>query len=499
MGGVADLTPQTVFAGCRIEEVVGRGGMGVVYRATQLRLMRPVALKLLAADRAADPEFRTRFEREWRMAAAIDHPHVIPVYEAGEEDGRLYLVLRIVEGSDLHQLLRREGPLRPARAVAIVGQVASALDAAHAAGLVHRDVKPANVLLSGGDHAYLTDFGLTRLTGSATDLTEVGRWMGTVGYAAPEQLRAERTDARSDVYSLGCVLFAALTGQPPFPHETVPAAFLAHLNEPPPRPSASGVPAAFDGVIARALAKAPEERYPSAGDLCRAAFAAARGEPITDAERSVARGAAAPEAPTSVMTAFTAVTPAAPAEERTDPRTAVAAVAAPPDPAGPARPRPRGRALRLAVGGLVVAGLCGLGVGMALNAFGGTPRPPQVGPVTEAEVRDVVTRFARAYEAEDPQALGRTLTRGVERVLPAARQQGRDAVVAQYRGQFAAIRVETYEIEDLDARGGDVGRATGRYVVTRRGEEPFGGGTVFGVVRESGRPRIDLVLVRPES
>src|SRR4051794_22213619 len=173
-GGVADLAEGTVFAGCRIEGVVGRGGMGVVYRATQLRLMRPVALKLLATDRAADPEFRTRFEREWRMAAAIDHPHVIPVYEAGEEDGRLYLVLRFVEGSDLHQLLRRVGPLRPERAVAIVGQVASALDAAHAAGLVHRDVKPANVLLSGGEHAYLTDFGLTRLTGSATDLTEVG-------------------------------------------------------------------------------------------------------------------------------------------------------------------------------------------------------------------------------------------------------------------------------------------------------------------------------------
>ena len=359
---------------------------------------------------------------------------------------------------------------------------------------MHRDVKPANVLLSGGEHAYLTDFGLTRLTGSATDLTEVGRWMGTVGYAAPEQLRAERTDARSDVYSLGCVLFAALTGSPPFPHETVPAAFLAHLNEPAPEPSDAGAPAAFDRVIARALAKAPEDRYPSAGDLCRAAFAAARNEPITDAERSVARGAAAPEAPTSVMTAFTAVAPS-PRRRPT---------AGPPSPRHPRPGRrrgatPRGRLMRLAMGALVLAALCGLGVGMALNAFGGTTPPPEVGPVSDAEVRNVVGRFARAYEAEDPQALGRTLTRGVERVLPGARQQGREAVVAQYRGQFAANAVETYEIEDLDARGGDVGRATGRYVVTRRGEQPFGGGTVFGVVRESGRARIDLVVVRPES
>ena len=186
--------------------------MGVVYRATELSLGRPVALKLLMPDRARDQEFRERFQRESRMAAAIDHPNVIPVYAAGEYDGFLYLVMRYVGGTDLHRLLRDEGALEPGRAARLVAQVAAALDAAHAAGLVHRDVKPANVLLA-DDHAYLSDFGLTRLAGSDTQLTESGRWIGTVEYCSPEQLRGERTDARADVYSLGCVLFAALTGR----------------------------------------------------------------------------------------------------------------------------------------------------------------------------------------------------------------------------------------------------------------------------------------------
>ncbi|HWT95710.1 MAG TPA: serine/threonine-protein kinase, partial [Solirubrobacteraceae bacterium] len=294
---MAQLAEGTEFAGCRIEGVVGRGGMGVVYRATQLGLGRPVALKLLAGANAADPESRARFQREWQMAAAIDHPNVIPVYAAGEEDGTLYLVLRFVGGTDLHKLLRQDGPLPPARAASIVAQVASALDAAHAAGLVHRDVKPGNVLLE-GDHAYLSDFGLTRLASSAgTQLTQEGRWLGTADYASPEQLEGRATDARSDVYALGCVLYAALTGGPPFPRDTVPAVLLAHLGEPPPKPSVTpGVPEELDRVVARALAKDPAERYPSAGDLGRAALAAARGEPVTENERSVAIGEAAPHA-----------------------------------------------------------------------------------------------------------------------------------------------------------------------------------------------------------
>ena len=272
--------------------------MGVVYRAVQLDLGRPVALKLIAADRAADPDFRERFQRESRMAAAIDHPNVVPVHGAGEEDGQLYLVMRYVRGTDLHALIKREGPLAPERAAAIVAQVASALDAAHAAGLVHRDVKPANVLLGGSgrsEHAYLSDFGLTRLLSSETQLTETGQWMGTIDFSAPEQLSALRLDARADVYSLGCVLHAALVGTPPFPRSTFPATLLAHMQDPIPRPSERGAPSGFDRVMARALAKEPEDRYPSAGDLGRAAAAAARGEPVTESERSVAVGSAAPE------------------------------------------------------------------------------------------------------------------------------------------------------------------------------------------------------------
>ena len=261
---MAELEPGEDFAGCRIEAVAGRGGMGVVYRATELSLGRPVALKLLAPNRAGDSEFRERFQRESRMAAAIDHPNVIPVYAAGESDGSLYLVMRYVGGTDLHALLREEGALEPERAAELVAQVASALDAAHAAGLVHRDVKPANVLLA-DDHAYLSDFGLTRLAGSDTELTGSGQWIGTVEYCSPEQLQGRRTDARADVYSLGCVLFAALTGRPPFAHGTVTATLLAHLHDPPPMPSSFGAPREFDRVVARALAKRPGGPLPVGG------------------------------------------------------------------------------------------------------------------------------------------------------------------------------------------------------------------------------------------
>src|SRR3954449_344777 len=311
---MADLPIGSELAGCRVEEVLGTGGMGVIYRATDLRLGRPVALKLISADGASGPTLRERFEREARLTAAIDHPNVIPVYGAGEEDGHLYLVMRYVPGTDLHALLRREGRLppgraagagpplhallrrgarlAPARAADVVAQLGDALDAAHAAGLVHRDVKPANVLIA-GTHVYLSDFGITRVQDADTQITTSG-WIGTVDFMAPEHLRGEPTDARADVYALGCVLFTALTGAPPFRRPTVPATITAHLHDPPPRPSdTAGVPAAFDAVIARALAKETEDRYHSAGDLGRAALAAAAGQPAAAPRGSVARGEAA--------------------------------------------------------------------------------------------------------------------------------------------------------------------------------------------------------------
>jgi hypothetical protein len=503
---VHDLLPGAQFAGCRIDAVAGRGGMGIVYRATELSLGRPVALKLIASERAADAGFRARFQRESRLAAAIDHPNVIPIYQAGEQDGRLYLVMRYVPGTDLHALLAREGRLAPGRAAAIVAQVAAALDAAHAAGLVHRDVKPANVLLTGEpglEHAYLSDFGLTRTATSDTRLTDTGEWVGSVDFMAPERLQGRRTDARADVYALGCVLHHALTGAVPFPRETVPATILAHLHEPPPRPSATpGVPAAFDPVAARAMAKLPAERYPSAGDLGRAALAAVAGEAPALAERSVARGPAAPEAadgngagadpaaPTRALGGRSRTLPWRPARRRP---------AVPPAETEPG-PYRRHRGVRRGV--LVgAAGLLAAGVAAAALAaggrLGGAPAPS--GPLTAAEVRSVAGDFAGAYGGEDARALSRTLARQVTRVTPGDRERGRAAVLAVYRRQFAANAVRSYRLAGLDARGGAVGRASGHYTVTRAGRPPIRGRIVFGVVREDGGPRIALIAATPGS
>jgi DNA-binding beta-propeller fold protein YncE/predicted Ser/Thr protein kinase len=295
-GPVPTLHEGDEFAGHRILGVAGRGGMGVVYRALQLDLERPVALKLIAPQLAEDPGFRERFARESRVAASIDHPNVIPIYYTGEHDGTLYIAMRYVEGSDLRTLVRAEGRLDPGRAAHIVGQVASALDAAHARGIVHRDVKPANVLLGAGDHAYLTDFGLTKSLTSHTVSTRDGGWVGTLGYVAPEQIRGGRIDARADVYALGCVLYHALSGTPPYQRDTDEATLWAHLHDDPPSIAAhaAGVPARFDEVLRRAMAKDPDERYPSAGDLGRAALAAAGRGAAPGPERRVAVGEAAP-------------------------------------------------------------------------------------------------------------------------------------------------------------------------------------------------------------
>jgi DNA-binding beta-propeller fold protein YncE len=290
-----ELQPGDVFAGYRVTGLAGRGGMGVVYRAEQLDLQRPVALKLIATPLARDEDFRERFVRESRAAAAIDHPNVIPVYSAGEDDGRLYLAMRLVEGEDLRTLVQRAGPLDAATAASVIAQVANALDAAHARGLVHRDIKPANVLLD-GSHAYLTDFGLTkRLTGETT-MTGSGRWVGTLGYIAPEQIRGEGVDARADVYALGCLLFYVLTGVAPYRRDSDEATLYAHLNDPPPDATllAPDVPPGLAAVVDRALAKDPDDRFPSAGDLGRAALAAVGDGPTPPPERTVARGAAAP-------------------------------------------------------------------------------------------------------------------------------------------------------------------------------------------------------------
>jgi hypothetical protein len=271
--------------------------MGIVYRAMQLDLERTVALKLIASQLAQDQDFRDRFMRESRAAASIDHPNVIPIFYTGEHEGALYIAMRYVEGSDLRTLVRAESRLAPERAARIVSQVGAALDAAHARGIVHRDVKPANVLLGPDDHAYLTDFGLTKRLHSLTASTRSGGWVGTLGYVAPEQIRGERVDARSDVYALGCVLYHSIAGAPPYQRDSDEATLWAHLNDPPAplRDKVAHVPPGLDAVLRRALAKNPDDRFQSAGDLGRAALAAIAGEEApTVAERRVAVGPAAP-------------------------------------------------------------------------------------------------------------------------------------------------------------------------------------------------------------
>jgi YVTN family beta-propeller protein len=301
-----DLQPGATLGPYRIDATVAHGGMGTVYRATQEPLGRTVALKVIASNLARDPDFRRRFEREARLAASIDHPNLVALFEAGEEDGVLYMAMQYVEGSDLSQAVEAESWLEPQRAIRLIEQVAAALDKAHASGLVHRDVKPANVLLGevdGDEWAYLTDFGLTKAAASGSDLTGSGEWIGTLDYASPEQIEGGTVDARSDVYSLGCVLYELLTGRIPYERDDDVAKLWAHVNAPPPRPSEAveGLPSGLDEVILRALAKRPEERPPSAGDLARAARAALEGTVVSRPERSVATGRAAGGGRTRVM------------------------------------------------------------------------------------------------------------------------------------------------------------------------------------------------------
>jgi hypothetical protein len=269
----AELDIGTDFLGYRVEALIDRGGMGVVYRAFDLRLKRTVALKLMAPELAADDRFRDRFVRESELAMSLEHPNVVPIHDAGEGDGRLYLAMRLVEGTDLRQLLRAEGALEPRRALEICRQVANALDAAHVRGLVHRDVKPSNVLLDRNGHVYLADFGLTRRLEDQGVQAGEGRSVGTPAYLAPEQIEGGSVDGRADVYSLGCLFFECITGQEPFPRDSQLAVAWAHLEEEPPRASTldSALPGEIDDVIGRAMAKDPDDRYPTCAALVAAA------------------------------------------------------------------------------------------------------------------------------------------------------------------------------------------------------------------------------------
>ena len=454
-----------------------------------------MALKVVAPERAADPIFHARFERETRLAAAIDHPNVIPVYEAGEQDGRLYLVMRWVEGGDLQRLIAESGRLDPALAARIVAQVGAGLEAAHAAGLVHRDVKPANVLMAGGEgggHVYLTDFGLTLDAASDTRLTQTGDLLGTVEFMAPEQLEARPVDARTDVYALGCVLHAALTGRPPFSRGTYAATMLGHLNEPPPRPSETaggagrlrrrGGPGARQaaGGPLRVGSRAGGRRARGGRSGGRDAAARRRCRPAR-AERRARRchhgasghdrhAAGGPRAATSVARAH-----------RSDQPTRAGAVR-------------RALAAGAAAPALVAAGspCC-----CRSTAARSTPSAASARSAP-TEVREVADSFAAAYAREDDDALRDLLSRDVARVTPADSQRGRAAVLREYRGQFASNVTQDYRITGLAVRGGAAGRATGRYVATRSGAAPITGRIALGVRRDGGRARVGLIAVTPD-
>jgi serine/threonine-protein kinase len=265
-----------MVAGYRVEEQIGAGGMAVVYRARDERLGRPVALKVLAPSLANDAEFRARFIREWRAATAVEHPHIIPVYAADDAGGILYIAMRLVNGGDLSSLVRRTGPLPADQVAGFISAVASALDAAHEIGLVHRDIKPGNMLLDSAsglpDHVYLSDFGLTKNPESGTALTTTGSFMGTPDYVAPEQISGARVDGRTDQYALACVAVYLLTGRPPFSRSETVALLWAHVNDAPPSLSAlrPDLPPAVDQVIARAMAKPADQRYGSCGQFAAA-------------------------------------------------------------------------------------------------------------------------------------------------------------------------------------------------------------------------------------
>jgi serine/threonine protein kinase len=383
-----------------IDSYIGRGGMGVVYRAEHGHLGRHVALKLLAPELADNESFRERFVRESRVAARVDHPNVIPIYEAGESDGRYFIAMRYVDGLDLREILHTRGPLDLERALAVLTQVAGALDAAHAQGLVHRDVKPGNILVvSGSEHCYLTDFGLTKAISSDTAFTATGQFVGTTDYVAPEQIEGKELDRRTDVYSLGCVFYECLAGTPPFRRESDMAVMWAHMQEPPPRVTERRpeLPAGLDQVIATAMAKSKDERFPSCSTFAAAARSAielgtgrsyaapAPSAPVTPPGGHVP--APAPSVPPVASGAYTSPGNAHPPQQSYYPAEPVLAYAQPPASQPPKQGKPL-TAIALIVGALLLAGG---GTAAALIISGQKDKPAVAAAPVAAKVKTITT------------------------------------------------------------------------------------------------------------
>lgn len=416
---MADLTLGSIFAGCRLEAVAGRGGMGVVYRARQLVLDRPVALKAIAPQLAANAAYRERFDREAHLAASIDHPNVIPVYEAGELDATLYLIMRWVEGTDLRALVKSRGRLSPARAVQLLRPIAAALAAAHRHGLIHRDVKPANVLIATGDteeddHPYLTDFGIARRGEEGGTMTRTGVLVGTLDYTAPERIEGAKATPASDIYSFGCMLFEVVTGHLPYDRPSEMLKMHAHLNDPLPsaRTEVPEVPARLDEVIAKAMAKDPAQRFGSAGELAATLGAALEDQRVAATADTVNRptelATVLEDRPPPAIDPTAAETPAAPTpiSPALSPSPAVSPASPPASPPPPPRPRSRtpllaGLAALLAVA--IAAILIGVISSGSSSSSGGSPgtsstAASSASPVAAPQVRSGSVTVGPAVE-----------------------------------------------------------------------------------------------------
>ena len=430
------LSPGARIAGYWLEEQIGRGGMAVVFRARDERLRRLVALKVLAPALAGDEQFRRRFIRESRAAAAVDDPHIIPVFEAGEAAGALFIAMRFVPGGDVYSLVRRTGPLSASRAVAIVSPVASALDAAHAAGLVHRDVKPANMLLDTRpgrpDHVYLSDFGLSKgAVSTSAGLTGGGHFLGTLDYISPEQIEGERADGRADQYALACSAYEMLTGAPPFRSGEAAALMYAQLRHPPPaltsrRPD---LPAAADQVLARALAKNPAGRYPTCRDFADA-LRAAFGLASYDSGPEAIPAADHPPAPPAQPWPHAAAPPGPPAAPAA-PGDAQPGDAQPGDaePGPPGRPGRRRRSRRALVGTVAAVAVLAAAV-LVVYALNGPLTAARVGYVRIAAASSVAPLTGDDYVVYHS---GRDSSARLHGTVPGA---GRGEVVRLYAQPF---------------------------------------------------------------
>jgi serine/threonine protein kinase/ketosteroid isomerase-like protein len=530
----------TVLGRYRIDARIARGGMGVLYRAEHTGLGRVAALKVIAPEFSKDEGFRARFEREARTAAAIDHPNVVPVWDYDEDRGRLYIAMRFVAGRDLGVLLRAEGRMAPARIAAIVAQAAAGLDAAHRAGLVHRDVKPGNLLIErrgNSEHTWVTDFGLARAAArSGTGLTKAGTVLGTLDFCPPEQLEDKPLDGRTDVYALGCVLYAALAGKVPFPRDTDAARMIAHMSMAPPALPDPVQQAQFGAVIERALAKEPGARFPTAEAFGQAVLAAHHSQraPVARAPQPVPRQPPATPPPatpappprtpapapgtgshgprTPAPTHHSTPTPRPPVSQPGHPRTPPPYTPPPHTPAPPpaaAKPPPGRRRLVLgAVAAVVVLALAGIAFALgggddnggagdraATSTPGARSTPGEVAAsVTQEEAAGVLDAFGDAFESGDYTEMANQMTADAQIVWPgvwdaSGAMNVRDSFESQL-SRYSQPAMDRQPERFIEAGDDHAATLMARITVRDGGQVQAEGEVTLEIVREDGDVKI---------